>query len=345
MIVYFVRDPDLAIAFLSIITELAPLSVNHNGSNDGSYLSESKTIDHLSQNLTLFRIPQIDTIVGIGRVTDNEPNLNNDLELEPAHTLRANGPQLCIPVPDLHIARKIVVAAGHTISYESDQLVKVLGPVGSGISVLLINSNISSSTIRNNSFVGDMTKTLTRFLNNQTIPQLEQLTPDLLPVTLHQTSEMAAGPLTLSNVPAYSHPKSQTSSLSTSPEKFDNGELIPSLSLSILSEGQYRILQPNSSRPTRFVTDIFDGEVLVMVNTRNINRNNNGNTPRQGHESSQRQRYEKRFTGTTLTFDVQVQGRFLTCPAGPIYVGAEITRRMNLSMLTRSMCGSILQVH
>jgi len=39
-----------------------------------------------------------------------------------------------------------------------------------------------------------------------------------------------------------------------------------------------------------------------------------------------------------------VQGRFRREPEGRLYLGAEVTKRMELGLLTKGLCNSILQV-
>ena len=43
-------------------------------------------------------------------------------------------------------------------------------------------------------------------------------------------------------------------------------------------------------------------------------------------------------------WEVQVQGRFLKAPVGPVYMGAELERPMSLGILTRSLSRLVLGV-
>ena len=48
--------------------------------------------------------------------------------------------------------------------------------------------------------------------------------------------------------------------------------------------------------------------------------------------------------GHQYTFDMQVQGKFKSVPKGNMFMGAEITKKMELGLFTKGICGSILQV-
>ena len=113
------------------------------------------------------------------------------------------------------------------------------------------------------------------------------------------------------------------------------GEHIPTLSLGLFHEGKYKPFAANSTKAFPFCTEIFEGEALFMINTKD---------QPQTSLSQRRNRYSTRFDNTSYTFDIQVQGRFRQIPQGTIFVGAEITKRMDLSLLTRGMCGTILQL-
>lgn len=107
------------------------------------------------------------------------------------------------------------------------------------------------------------------------------------------------------------------------------GENIPTVFTALFHNGLYRPVASNSMQPIRFETDVFEGLVLFMVNTKtsqNVHRN--------------------RFEGVGLkyTFEIQVQGKFKRVPGGRLFVGAEITKRMELGLLTKGMCSTILSV-
>jgi hypothetical protein len=107
----------------------------------------------------------------------------------------------------------------------------------------------------------------------------------------------------------------------------NEGVHIPSLFMAIFHNGIYRPMTANTPRPVRFETDLFDGELLLLINTKPIC-----------------DQYYPRFEGHHYTFDMQVQGKFKTIPKGILYMGAEITKKMELGLFTRGLCSSILQV-
>jgi hypothetical protein len=80
----------------------------------------------------------------------------------------------------------------------------------------------------------------------------------------------------------------------------------------------------NSLKPVPFETDLFEGEVLLLVNSK-------------GAENP----YNARFEGvdSKYCFEVQVQGKFKVVPPGRMFIGAEITKKMELGIFSRAMCG------
>ena len=50
------------------------------------------------------------------------------------------------------------------------------------------------------------------------------------------------------------------------------------------------------------------------------------------------------YLGHQYTFDIQVQGKFKKVPDGQLFMGAEITKKMELGLFTKGICGSILQI-
>lgn len=121
------------------------------------------------------------------------------------------------------------------------------------------------------------------------------------------------------------------------------GEPIPTLHLSVLnSSNNFKLFKPisaNMQRPIRFKTELFDGEILFLVNTANSSYN-------PMFSQSCTSPYSARFTGDShkITFDLQVQGKFLQIPSGKLFCGAEISKCMQLSLIIRGMCGTILQL-
>ena len=83
---------------------------------------------------------------------------------------------------------------------------------------------------------------------------------------------------------------------------------------------------PNSRTPVPFETELFKGTCLLLLRTNPIDSH-----------------YRNFFQGTKRQFEVQVQGKFKRKPTGEIYVGADITKKMELGILTRSMCRMVLK--
>jgi Protein of unknown function (DUF1769) len=105
------------------------------------------------------------------------------------------------------------------------------------------------------------------------------------------------------------------------------GKRIRSLYPSLLHQEEFRPITANSPAPVPFQNELFSGVCLLLVNTKTVD-----------------DLYHTRFEGTKYTFEVQVQGKFLKTPPGHIFFGAEISKKMELGLLTRGMCGSILQI-
>ncbi|CAM9094530.1 unnamed protein product, partial [Ectocarpus fasciculatus] len=78
----------------------------------------------------------------------------------------------------------------------------------------------------------------------------------------------------------------------------------------------------NTSVPIPFKTDMFDGMVILLVNSTD--------DP------------SKKLDQTDWTFEVQVQGKFTRKLEGPLFIGAQISKKMELGMLTRAMCRTIM---
>lgn len=114
-----------------------------------------------------------------------------------------------------------------------------------------------------------------------------------------------------------------------SPKYALEGVRVPDVRSSIWHEGRYHPIQANTRRPVEFNTDLFEGKVLFIVNHPGLPVEKD---------------YRKKFDEEILLFEVQVQGKFKTKPEGTMFVGAEITKKMELGMLTRGVCGSILQL-
>lgn len=103
------------------------------------------------------------------------------------------------------------------------------------------------------------------------------------------------------------------------------GQFIPSIKPSMLMEGgRYQVIYANSP-PVDFSNELFEGRMVCMVNAQNI-----------------QEPFLSKFKGDKNTFEVQVQGKFKQRLPGILFVGAEITKKMELGLVTRSLCATIL---
>lgn len=105
------------------------------------------------------------------------------------------------------------------------------------------------------------------------------------------------------------------------------GVHLPTIVPMMLHKGEYRLITANTPEPIAFENDIFQGVALLLLNTR-----------------LEGDIYRSRFEGTKYFYEVQVQGRFKIIPKGRLFIGAEITKKMELGLLTRGLCSSILKL-
>jgi hypothetical protein len=105
------------------------------------------------------------------------------------------------------------------------------------------------------------------------------------------------------------------------------GRNLPSIYPALLHLGEHRPITANSPAPIPFQTDLFTGKVLIMLRTDPLDK-----------------LYRHRFEGHECTLEVQVQGKFNKIPDGPLFFGAEITKKMEIGWFTRGICSTILQL-
>jgi hypothetical protein len=82
----------------------------------------------------------------------------------------------------------------------------------------------------------------------------------------------------------------------------------------------------NNRNAVPFETELFKGIAMIAVRTDPIDP-----------------LFKNFFEGTKRTFEVQVQGKFKRMPVGEIYVGADVTNKMELGIITRSFSRAILK--
>lgn len=91
----------------------------------------------------------------------------------------------------------------------------------------------------------------------------------------------------------------------------------------IYDSSTFRPINCNTTVPIPFKTELFEGLAVLRVNSSDdpsVKMDQNG-----------------------WTFEVQVQGKFTRIPEGPLFIGAQISKKMELGMLTRAMCRTIMQ--
>jgi hypothetical protein len=117
------------------------------------------------------------------------------------------------------------------------------------------------------------------------------------------------------------------SSASPNPWQPPLGRSLPSIYPALLHLGEHRPITANSPAPIPFQTELLTGKVLMMLRTNPLDK-----------------LYRHRFEGTTYMVEVQVQGKFNKIPDGPLFFGAEISKKMELGLFTRGLCGTIIQL-
>lgn len=106
------------------------------------------------------------------------------------------------------------------------------------------------------------------------------------------------------------------------------GTTIPNLRPLLLHKGTYHPIHANTLTPIPFSTSLFEGQVLLLVNS----------------AVEEKEPYASIFRDGKYKFELQIQGKFKSVPTGPIFFGGEITKKMELGMLTRGICAGLLQL-
>jgi hypothetical protein len=93
------------------------------------------------------------------------------------------------------------------------------------------------------------------------------------------------------------------------------------------TEAEPLVINSRTAIPIR--TELFEGKALLLIR------------PPGGTDVDPY--YQTRiFQGRKRRFEVQLQGRFLKKPTGMLYIGAEVTERMQLGLVTRGLCRILL---
>lgn len=174
----------------------------------------------------------------------------------------------------------------------------------------------------------DSSITASQSLNSLTVPSKGFDTPLNIPGSPIGTKSPRKG--TKSSINTKEKQPQKAEKLKKKKKVWDpvTGRIIPSLHPFLLVGDQYRLITPNSTEPIPFSNDIFEGKVLFMVNS----------------DLPMDEKFTQRFSNDKNKFEVQVQGKFKNIPPGCfMYLGGEITRRMELGLLTKGVCTSLLQ--
>jgi hypothetical protein len=99
------------------------------------------------------------------------------------------------------------------------------------------------------------------------------------------------------------------------------------LKVDVQDGDKFTEVTPNSREPSPFDTDIFAGISQIVVRTALIDEH-----------------FRNFFEGRKRLFEVQVQGKFKRKPEGEMYVGAEISEKMELGLITRSISLAALKL-
>lgn len=86
----------------------------------------------------------------------------------------------------------------------------------------------------------------------------------------------------------------------------------------------------NSRHPIPFETELFSGTALLLV--------------RPASPGADPFYSARLFDGRSRCLEVQVQGRFKRAPRGTVYIGGEVTERMQLGLVTKGLAKLILQL-
>ncbi|RYG97270.1 hypothetical protein EON65_53120, partial [archaeon] len=129
-------------------------------------------------------------------------------------------------------------------------------------------------------------------------------------------------------IPTTTPAKTTESNKSDKPWQIPEGQIIPTLLPALLVNGQYELIKANT-QPVYFKNAFFEGHMVFMVNSTS---------------QALKEPFASKFRDDKNTFEVQIQGKFLQVipPNCTLYVGAEITKKMELGLVTRGLCGSIL---
>lgn len=106
------------------------------------------------------------------------------------------------------------------------------------------------------------------------------------------------------------------------------GTRLSSIRLNLLHNGVYQPMRANADSAVPFSSDLFEGKVQLLVNS----------------TEEHREPFVSIFRTNKYRFELQIQGRFKQVPSGQLFFGGEITKKMELGMITRGICAGLLQL-
>jgi len=110
-----------------------------------------------------------------------------------------------------------------------------------------------------------------------------------------------------------------------------DADSFPSLEISVIgASGEHTQVYANPPAPVHIANAFFEGELLLLL--------------RPLHPSDSPQYWESIFSGRQRLLEVQVQGRFKQETRGAMWLGGEVTERMELGLLTKSLARLLLNV-
>jgi len=89
---------------------------------------------------------------------------------------------------------------------------------------------------------------------------------------------------------------------------------LPSIRALLLHNHDYHSIYSNTMEPTSFSTDLFEGKMHLLINSK----------------EEKNPYFIDLFHRDKYSFQIQIQGKFKKQPNGMLYIGLEITRKMEL---------------
>ena len=224
-----------------------------------------------------------------------------------------------------------------------DTLLRLQGQRGEQFTVVFMSNNeIGNKAVLENR----ISNLLINYFEREMQTPVSSVVPALQGLSLGPTKEPAGGvkpKLSISSerkIPRKAIKKQQLFAPSVTPtssqeaeqlklDEMRRGEYLPTVYTSIYSNGDFKPMAANTRVGIPFETELLTGHVLLMINS-----------------GSPDNPFRERFSGAAQKYrmEIQVQGKFKRIPKGRLFMGAEVTKRMELGMIGKAMSGTILQI-